>query len=526
MDADAPGSDDETRSRCRAAEARLRRLFDAAPDGIVVSRDGVILDANPAAARMLGFDAGAELLGVSLHALMSPVDTKTMIARIAAARDGSRLAPRAYEARRRDGTRVTAEITSVPYEYEGKPAVIGFARDVTERVRLEAQLARSERLAALGTLAAGVAHEINTPLTVTSLGIDALERRIERLLDHAEPGERRELATHLDDLRGGVARVAGIVRELRVFSRTDDDLPGPTDVVVALAGAERIAAHELRHRTRVSSEYGDVPLVIGHMQRLEQVFVNLLLNAAQAMPEGRAENQVHVRAYVAQGGRVAVEITDNGSGMTPDVLDRVFDPFFTTKPVGEGSGLGLAISHGIVTRLGGEIVLESQPGAGTTARVLFPPSSAVATPRVIEREPARSRAVPRRARVLVIDDEVALTAALRALLGDDHDVTTVNGGEAACALLLHGPSFDVVLCDVMMPVVTGMDVHARVAAAGPDVVPRLVFMTGGASTSRADAFLSSIPNRILAKPFVLADVERVLFDRASSGDARGRAESG
>ncbi len=495
----------------RAEESRLRRLFESAPDGIVVSREGVVLEANPAAARMLGFAAAQELIGTSLRALLSPVETKVMGERIAAAREGARLAPRAYEARRADGLRMTAEITSVPYEHEGKPAVMAFARDVTERLRLQAQLTQSERLAALGTLAAGVAHEINNPLTVMALGLQAVDLRLRRSIDRLVPDEHREISSLLSELRSSVDRIGGIVGELRAFARADGDAPGPTDVVAVLTAAERMAAHRIRHSAAVIPRYDAVPPVVGHARRLEQVFVNLLLNAAQSMREGGSDNRIDVRAYVAVDGRVAVEVKDNGPGMPPEVLSRAFDPFFTTKPVGDGTGLGLSISHGIVTGLGGEISIESEVGRGTTVRVHLVPAGAVAK-EIPAGQPADAPRSASRARILIVDDEKALVSSLRLLLAGEHDVTTATTGEAACRALLEDAPFDAVLCDVMMPGVSGMDVYARVRAARPELLPRFVFMTGGAFTPQADEFLASVSNRVLQKPFAMAELRQAILD--------------
>ncbi len=494
-----------------AEEARLRQLILAAPDGIVISRQGVVLEANPAAAMMLGFDSHANMSGTSLHSLMSPVDAATMKERVAAKTEGKALAPHVYEARRQDGSRVIAEITSVPYEHEGQPAILGFARDITERARLQAQLAQNERLAALGTLAAGVAHEINNPLTVMTLGIEALSARLSKAKDRLPDDAQSEMNEILGELRTGVDRVAGIVRELKAFSRADDEVPGPTDLAAVLATAERMSAHHVRHKARVCAEYGAVPKVLGDQRRLEQVFVNLLVNAAQALPDGRSANRIDLRIHKLEDGLVAVDVKDNGPGIEPDVLKRIFEPFFTTKAMGEGTGLGLAISHEIVKRFGGEIRVESDVGSGTTVRVVLKEAS----PNEEDASPStraatlRSR-IPARARVLIVDDEVSLTSSLRMLLDHDHDVTTVTAGEAACGLLLHGPSFDLVLCDIMMPGVSGMDLHARVAASRPELLGRIVFMTGGACTPDAAAFLAAIPNRVLQKPFGLSEIQEII----------------
>ena len=494
----------------RAEEARHRSVIEGAPDGIVISRNGIVLEANRAAATMLGFDSPKALAGFSLFQLLTPADAAVMVQRVQAGRNGAVLTPRTYHVRKQDGSRLIAEITSVPYDREDGPAVLGFARDITDRARLEAQLLQNERLASVGTLAAGIAHEVNNPLAFMSLNLEALASRVDKLAAVSSV-EKDAMAQIITDLRGGVDRVAGIVRELRFFSRGDAEHTGPTDALESLRVAARMTAHEVRYRARFDAVYGEVPLVRGHAKRLEQVFVNLLLNAVHALPDGRPENRIDVRSRVAEDGRVVIEIEDNGLGMSPDVLRRVFDPFFTTKPPGEGTGIGLSISHGIVSQMGGEIEIDSEEGRGTIARVYLVRASENDLPEsvVMSAQPAKKVS---RARVLIVDDEPNLTASLSMLISDEHEVSAVNSGDAACAALLNGGVFDVVLCDITMPGMSGMDVYSRVADGRPDLLSRFVFMTGGACSTRAADFLARVPNRVLEKPFTFQAVTGVISE--------------
>lgn len=487
-------------------ESRLRRVIEAAPDGIVISRRGVVLEANPAAAKMLGHDTPAELVGVSLHSLMSPVDVTAMTERVAAVHEGALLTPRVYEARRKDGTRVLAEITSVTYEHGGEPAVLGFARDVTYRERLEAQLVQSERMVALGTLAAGVAHEVNNPLAIMSLSLEQLNQRLQPVLAASDAGTRDGIHAIVADLRDGLDRAAGVVRELRAFSQGESAPPGPTDLLHVLSAADRMTMPQLRHQVNVRTEYGVVPLVVGHAQKLQQVFVNLLINAAQAMPEGRAENSIVIRTHAVDDQNVVVEVVDNGAGMEESVRRRAFDPFFTTKMGKGGTGLGLSISHGIVAQLGGSIEIESKVGVGSTVRVTLKAAPHSLVSAKAEGPSARLA----RTRTLIIDDEKSLVTTLRYPLIEEHDVVTATSGADACALLQVDHAFDVVLCDIMMPGMSGMDVYAWAEGHVPDLCPRFVFMTGGAVTDRASQFLANHTNPVLEKPFPLSSVQRVM----------------
>jgi CheY-like chemotaxis protein len=260
-----------------------------------------------------------------------------------------------------------------------------------------------------------------------------------------------------------------------------------------------MAGNEIRHRARLTKEFGDIPPVEGNEARLGQVFLNLLVNAAQAVPEGRADtNEIKVVTRMEGANSVAVEIHDTGNGITADALPRIFDPFFTTKPVGVGTGLGLAICHRIIGALGGQISVESQVGKGTVFRIVLPRAVSVAA----VPGPAPVVAVGgRRGRVLVVDDEPMLCATIQRMLEGNHDVTATTTAKEALRLISGGERFDIILCDLMMPSMTGMDLHAELLASAPDQARKLVFMTGGVFTQNARIYLDKASNLSIEKPF-------------------------
>jgi C4-dicarboxylate-specific signal transduction histidine kinase len=254
------------------------------------------------------------------------------------------------------------------------------ARDVTARKALERQLVQADRLAAIGTMAAGVAHEINNPLAYVLLNLDWIARTL-RTVAH-DPSTLAGILPLVDDARHGVEHVATIVRELKTFSRADTEKRMPVDVQAVAQSAIKIAGHAVRQgATTIRTTFQPAPLVWANDVRLEQVVVNLLINAAQAMSREGAGGRDEIRVIVGptDDHRVALEVQDNGCGISPEILPRIFDPFFTTKPVGVGTGLGLSICHGIVTSLGGTITAFSSPGEGTTFRVTLPVAEQDAT---------------------------------------------------------------------------------------------------------------------------------------------------
>jgi len=412
------------------------------------------------------------------------------------------------------GTRLSYEARIVPI---GRDQVLAVVRNMTEYNERRERLALADRLASLGTMAAGVAHEINGPLTFVMLGLEWLERHIDagRLEGDrpreaetspadgtAEDGSVRERLRAIAD---GVSRIQRIVRDLKGFTRKDD-LDGTADVASALDGALRLAAAEIRQRGKVERTYAPVPPVRGSVVRLGQVFSNLIVNAAHALPEEpTAERTIHVRTALAADGRVAIEIADSGRGIAPHHVPHLFEPFFTTKPVGQGTGLGLWICHEIVKELGGELVVESELGKGSTFRVLLPCAEA----RAAAKAPPTHAPPPPRARILVIDDEPNLARTLAILL-NDHTVEVAIGGAAGLTRLERDTELDLVLCDLMMPEITGMDVYAEVCARWPALAPRFVFMTGGAFTPRARAFLATCERPHLEKPFRAESVRELL----------------
>jgi PAS domain S-box-containing protein len=262
----------------------------------------------------------------------------------------------------------------------GKPVtLLGTVQDLTEHKELQAQLAAAERLATVGTLAAGVAHEINNPLSSV---ISNLEFLIEGLRSPSQPVPPRppqELAAAAGEALQGANRVCRIVHDLMAFSRPHEQ-PGPVDVERVLDLSVNMAATQTRYRARVVKDYGRVPPANGDAWRLGQVFLNLLVNAAQAVPAGHPEeHEIRVSTRLA-GDRIAISVRDNGMGMTPEVRRRIFEPFFTTRPVGAGMGLGLSTSLAVVRGLGGDIEVESEPGRGSVFTVTLPALAAPGAP--------------------------------------------------------------------------------------------------------------------------------------------------
>lgn len=387
-------------------------------------------------------------------------------------------------------------------------------RDVTDQKEVEGKLAEAERLAALGVLAAGIGHEINNPLMVVGENARMVSRAMhaQSQLPAGAPlaANVPSLLQMLEDILDGVGRMQRIVADLRLFSRDGGEDLAPLDARSSLTAAVELARTQVEQRAVLELSLSPVPLVLASDGKLGQVFLNLLINATQAIAEGDANGQrIRVSTGIDERGWAVVEIADTGRGIPPEEVNEIFDPFFTTKR--EGMGLGLSICQRIISGYGGTIKVESEVGKGTKFRVLLPPHTAELLPD----RPAAQTSEPLvllRLRLLVIDDEPALLRTFAISLGDEHSLVMVDGCEAALRVLGRDGRFDGILCDLMMPRGDGMTFYEQLGHVRPALQAKVVFMTGGAFTARARSFLDSIPNRTLTKPFTHQALRSVLAE--------------
>jgi signal transduction histidine kinase len=415
------------------------------------------------------------------------------------------------------------------------PAIEREMRDAvvrSQRKKMQEQLLISERMASVGILAASVAHEINNPLAVLAANLEMIAQNLVGIATESaigavgvdgtlQAGDREAIQLAgkmalvnetLRDAQEAAERVRLIVRDLRIFSHPGDaEKSGPVVVEQVLESSIRMASNEIRHRARLVRDFAEVPAVEGNEARLGQVFLNLIINAAQAIPAGRvADNEIRISTRLGESGRVITEISDTGVGIPPEALSHVFDAFYTTKAVGVGTGLGLAICQRIITSLGGGISVHNATGKGTTFRVSLPLAHGTAAQAIeVEMEGPRGR----RGVVLVVDDEPMLGTVIQRILGQDHEVVVVTSAMQALALLNQGRRFDIILSDLMMPEMTGMDLHAELLRAFPDQALKMIFMTGGIFTETAASFLGSVSNQTLEKPFRSAALRQLVHGR-------------
>jgi signal transduction histidine kinase len=500
----------------RASHASRRRLIEGNLDGmLVLDRDGGVLFANQAAETM--FDRTRDgLLGANLE--------------IGLDRDGEVEVTRAAG---RDPRWLSVRIA--PIEWSGQVARLASLHDITDRKVAESlrdRLAHADRLIAVGQLAAGVAHEINNPAAFILTNLELLAENIQTLAARSEAaGDHeilRESAELVRDGLAGIQRITKIVRDMRGFSREEQDTIEMVDLNAVIQSARSIAHNEIRHRAQLVLELAPLPPIAGDRTKLGQVVVNLLVNAAQAIEGGGADQpEIHVATRHA-AGKLHLTVSDRGCGIAPKDLSRIFEPFFTTKAVFGGTGLGLSISGEIVRRHGGAITVRSELGKGTTFEVVLPEDTGLAPlPRASEGAVVNpsSPAVPQaRARILLTDDEPLLRRAFGRML-TPHEVVQAASGVEALAIVRQDQAFDVVLCDLMMEDLDGPGLYDALGEEFPALTQRVVFITGGAFTPRVRAFLKRVRAPVLEKPITREDllrvVERMVGMRAGGGRAGG-----
>jgi len=422
-----------------------------------------------------------------------------------------------------------AQIQYIPHLVDGVVrgiCVLGV--DISGRKRaedalhdLQRQLRSTERVAALATLSAGIGHEINNPLAAV---LGNIELALECLRGPADPGPTLE--NELLEARASVQRVGSIVQNMRLLARGDADKRELVDVNTVVEQSAAVAAPTLRYRARLLRDLGDVGQLEGNASQLAQVCVNLLLNAAQALPEETPErNEVRLTTR-REHGNIVIEVADNGCGIPEDLQTRIFEPFFTTKAVACGMGLGLFISNRMVTALGGHLSATSQVGVGSLFRVVLPapgsnlrasqqPGFVSAPPRKLDSARVEAQAAGP-LRILIIDDQPSVAQALRRMLTREHQVEVTNDPRSAIAMLsAEQEDFDIILCDLMMPVISGDEVYGEVVKERPELAGRFIFMTGGAFTARGSQFLEQVYAPVLHKPFNVARVRDLVRSHAA-----------
>ena len=479
----------------RRAEWRFRTLFRSAPDAVfTVLRSGRIREANDAAADILGLEA-VRMVGRRLSELAAEEDRDRLEQALADTFSG-RSARLECTFRREPGDRAhLVSLAASLLPEADPPSVLVVARDVTAERDMRVRLMQSDRLAAVGELVAGVAHEVNNPLSSISGYAQLLLR---------DPRVNGTLREHVEVIRAETTRASQVVKDLLAFARRSEPRHEPLDLNMVVARTLRMRAYQMSaNRVIVQQSLLDgLPAVIGDARQLQQVCLNLITNATQAMAPG-AGGTLTVTTRVADGD-VVLEVRDTGSGIPPELRARVFEPFFTTKQEGEGTGLGLSVSYGIVTAHKGRIELASTSPHGTTFRVALPAAEATVDDGVTPEPPLVLRSQIAGIRLLFVDDEPAICGSVTAYARSrGFTVITAASGEAALEILRE-TNVDAVVCDIRMPGMDGFAFHNWLRLERPGLARRTVFITGDVVTA---GNRRTVRQPMLAKPFSFERLE-------------------
>jgi nitrogen-specific signal transduction histidine kinase/CheY-like chemotaxis protein len=386
--------------------------------------------------------------------------------------------------------------------------------------RIPMSAATEDRARALAQLAAGVAHEINNPAAYVLTNLEHLRDSLGGYGRPPDPSQWEEALRVIDESIEGVRRITGVVVQLQAFLQNGSEELQAVDLNETVRSVTGIVAPTLRARARVELELEELPVIACYRYSMAQVILQLLLNAAQACDEEeREDNVVRVSTRVTSSG-IEVCISDTGCGIKPADTGRIFEPFFTTKPLTENSGLGLAVSRATVESLGGKISFVTREGMGTTFRVTLPignpPLEESRSSDVLPIAPAV------RPRVLLIEDEPGIRRALTRVLRANTDVITAKRGDEAIQKLTKGLEVEVIVCDLLLPGATGMDVHAYIERHRPELLRRLLFVTGGATSPKTRDFAHKHRDALLLKPIDARRLQLVI-DSVAGGTSVRRA---
>ena len=509
-----PGGSSSSRAATRLSPDAFARLFEAIHEGIyigLISQDATAtLAANPHLKIMFGWAEDTPTTDIRPFEPERFVDDQARADFVQhLARDGTALGY-LLRLRRVDGSAMWIEVTARAERMPASAAlrVEALVRDVTERQKLQDQardmyhqLSQAEKLASLGQTMSGVAHELNNPLATI---LACAERLAGRRLDDLT---RRDV----DAIHNAAERAARIVRNLQTFARKRHTTRTMVDLNQVVRETLTLRAYEQRVANVVILEAlaAGLPPVFADPHQIQQVLLNLIINGEQAMLGAHGRGLIILRSWHdPERDAVVLEVNDDGPGVPEDVQPKVFDPFFTTKPVGKGTGLGLSVAYAIIQEHGGRISLKSSQGRGASFFLELPVGGTHL--RLAEPAPAAPLPeVPRGTRALVVEDETALGEAVAGALGDAGFRVDRASDGAEALVKVRERAYDVIICDLKMPKVDGVQFHREISATMPQMIRRLIFVTGDVAGTETERFLEECGCRWLAKPFRLRDIVKI-----------------
>lgn len=504
----------------KVSERQFRAVIESATDAVAIVQEGRFMYLNPYGFELLGYSA-PEVCNLGFLDCVHPYDWDRVAQLQRKRLQGEAVPPFDITLVRKDGTELPVSVNMCCIEHERQPALLIIARDITEPRLLREQVLQSEKMAAMGQLISGVAHELNNPLTAV-MGYSELMQR--------EPDLPDTLHRDLEVIHDAAKRAAGIVQNLLTFARQNKGGRSRADINDLIERTLALRAYEqkVNNIQVIKLLNADLPPIVVDSCQIQQVLLNLIVNAEQAMLQARGHGQLVIQTVkkpagesAASGGEgqtVEIVVSDNGPGIPVAHMNRIFEPFFTTKPVGQGTGLGLSISHSLVQSHGGRLYVKSQPGSGSTFIIELPVVEQSDPAPVDAPSPAPPPAVSDK-RVLIIDDEPAIVRLLqRIVTAEGHGVdTAANGNEAL--LMLDRQSYHLIFCDMRMPGLSGGELYQELKRRNRALTGKMVFVTGDLINGETRRFLDQSGARFIKKPFASRDVVQTLRAMLSDRNA-------
>jgi len=508
------------------SERQLRTIIESAVDAVAILQEGRFRYCNAYGVKMLGY-AAEEIIGRHFLEIVHEDYRELVRAHYLSQSPGEASLPHDIVVIGKDGRHIFVNINACTIEYEGRPSLLLIARDVTETKRLREQVLRAEKMAALGQLISGVAHELNNPLAII-IGYSELMR--------AEPNLSPALSSGLDAIAEAALRARRIVQNLLTFARPQQSARSAVKINDLIENTLALRAYHFRvNNIEVVKDFDpNLPPIQADGSQLQQVFLNLIVNAEHAMLEAHGRGRLTIRTrYLSDAqmsplqeaqGWVRIAIADDGPGIPEAILHRIFEPFFTTKPVGQGTGLGLSISHSIVQEHGGQLYVQSQLGQGATFIIELPVVGGDVQSET--RAPKLPPPSPEARSLLIVEDEPTLLNLVKKLVeAEGHQADIANDGHQALERVRER-TYDLILCDLKMPGLNGRQVYEEIAKKWPEMAERFVFLTGDLVDPHTRAFLERVKRPVIEKPFQPEELVRVLreqFDRRPPAQASSKA---
>ncbi len=482
------------------ADQRYRSVMENALCGIILhDLNGIVIDINKEGEKIFGCPK-AQIVGSSVMNFLPSSEQEYAATLIQKLTIKKAIGPNQAHIQQPSGNICDVEYTAVCIENENDSFIFSMLLDTTDQNKLRAQNLLSAKLATVGTLAAGIIHEINNPLTYILTNLNFIKDTMQESSfdDLSKPTFFTELKSIINDSVEGAEQINKIVQDIKGFARIDKAEVTTVDLPKVLNAAINIVSAQFKNHAVVEKDFSaDIPLVLLQGSKLQQVFMNIIINAAQSMDKNNFEkNIIRVKAYVAEN-YICVEIGDTGVGIPSDILEKIFEPFFTTKPAGIGTGLGLSICSEIIHEMGGDIEVKSEVNKGTTFSIYLPINLITENASVSN----ESRVMTDK-NILIIDDEPAFLSAMEYVFGKKNHITLIDSGRSAHSLLIENPDkFDIIICDFNMPDVNGEDLFLYLKRANPKLIERMIFVTGFPEEFKLENLGPHLMNPCLTKPF-------------------------